>query len=297
LGFDESQATWGLQATGVVHSTFRGLGIRLAILDTGLDLESTAAGGAIYHPDFKGRTITTASLVPGAKTAKDGDGHGTHCTGTSCGPLKSAATRRYGIAYGADVFVAKVLDDNGDGKDGWIIAGIEWAINNGCRIISMALGWEKETDAPYSLSYENIARRALKSGALIMAAAGNDSLRPIRVSPINEPAGCQSIMAVGAVNSRLEIATFSNGGSDPTQRGIDIVAPGVSIYSSYLMPKRYSTKYGTSMAVSHVAGIAALYGEAYPDVLGKDLWSLMIKNTHSLPYLPQDVGAGLILAP
>lgn len=295
--FDESQVTWGLQATEVVHTTFSGRGVRVAILDTGLDLEVGAGGKIIYHPDFVDRTIVIASFVPGAKTAKDDNGHGTHCTGTACGPLKPSITPRYGIAYGADIFVGKVLDNHGEGEDGWIIAGMEWAINKGCHVISMALGWEKDPDAPYSVAYENITRRALKLGTLVMAAAGNDSLRPIRVSPIYEPAGCYSTMAVGAVDSELKIAGFSNGGVDSTSRGIDIAAPGADIYSSYLMPKRYSLKYGTSMAVSHVAGIAALYAEANPGVLGRDLWSLITKNARPLPFLPQDVGAGLVKAP
>jgi subtilisin family serine protease len=297
VAFDESQFTWGLQATGADHSKFSGRGIRVAILDTGLDFRLGAGGKVTYHPDFVGRTIVTSSFLPGAKRAKDGDGHGTHCTGTACGLLKPAIEPRYGIAYDADIFVAKVLNDEGDGKDEWIIAGIEWAINNRCRIISMALGWEKEPDKPYSVAYENIARRALKAGTLVMAAAGNDSLRPIRVCPLCEPAGCQSIMAVGAVNSRLEVATFSNGGIDPNSRGIDITGPGVDIQSSSLMPGRYSTKYGTSMAVSHVAGIGALYAEANPGVFGGDLWSLIVINALSLPFLPQDVGAGLVKAP
>ncbi len=296
IALDESQVTWGLQVTGVAGSALSGRGIRVAILDTGLDLELSSTG-IIYHPDFMGRTIIPVSFVPGAKTAKDDNSHGTHCTGSACGPLKPATAPRYGIAYWADIYVGKVLDYQGEGEDGWIIAGIEWAINNGCQIISMALGWEKDPAAPYSFLYENIAQRALKSGTLVMAAAGNDSHRPGRICPINEPAGCQSIMAVGAVESQLDIAIFSNGGINPTTRGIDIVAPGANIKSSSLMPKGYGVKYGTSMAVSHVAGIAALYAEANVGAVGKDLWSLITKNARLLPFLPQDVGAGLVKAP
>src|SRR5882762_5280072 len=69
-------ATWGLLACGVTKSKFTGKGIKVAVLDTGLDLT---------HPDFKGRSITTKSFVDG-EAVQDGDGHGTHCTGTSCGP-------------------------------------------------------------------------------------------------------------------------------------------------------------------------------------------------------------------
>lgn len=291
-----AKARWGLHAAGVFNSSRNGRGVRLAVLDTGLDLK-TDGGDFIYHPDFQGRLITAKCFVPSLKTVDDGDGHGTHCTGTACGPLKPKTTPRYGIAWDADIFIGKVLDDDGEGEDGWIIAGIEWAINEKCHIVSLALGWEKEPDAPYSIAYENIAYRALESGTLIMAAAGNDSLRPSRVCPINEPAGCKSILAVGAIDVDLQVATFSNGGVDIYDRAIDIVAPGVDIFSTYLMPKRYATKYGTSMAVSHVAGITALYAEAYPGVVGLELWSILIKGAATLPFPPQDVGAGVAKAP
>ena len=74
---DNASATWGLQATGVLGSSASGRGIGVAILDTGLDTG---------HPDFQNRQILTQSFISG-ETAIDVHGHGTHCTGTSCGPL------------------------------------------------------------------------------------------------------------------------------------------------------------------------------------------------------------------
>src|SRR3954447_6955588 len=71
-GFDETQATWGLQATGVLRSTFSGMGINVAVLDTGMD---------VGHPDFADRNPVTQSFVAGEPVA-DGHGHGTHCIGT-----------------------------------------------------------------------------------------------------------------------------------------------------------------------------------------------------------------------
>src|SRR5207249_2943475 len=87
---DDVQSTWGLKATRVVNSPRTGQGIKVAVLDTGLDLT---------HPDFKGRTITSQSFVPG-QAVQDGHGHGTHCIGTSCG-RKDLNGRRYGIGGNA----------------------------------------------------------------------------------------------------------------------------------------------------------------------------------------------------
>ncbi len=112
---DTPEFTWGLQAAGTTTSECSGRGVRIAVLDTGFDFT---------HPDFHGRTITAQSFVPGA-APQDGHGHGTHCIGTACGPAAATGTRRYGVAHEADIFVGKVLSDQGRGVDGGILAGIE----------------------------------------------------------------------------------------------------------------------------------------------------------------------------
>lgn len=86
---DTDEFTWGLLATGVSTTGATGSGVRVAVLDTGLDLT---------HPDFAGREITSAAFVDGVTSAQDGHGHGTHCVGTSCVPRTPSAGRRYGIA-------------------------------------------------------------------------------------------------------------------------------------------------------------------------------------------------------
>ena len=98
------------------------------MLDTGLFLA---------HPDFIGRSVVSRSFIPGVVSANDGHGHGTHCTGTACGAFKPAVGPRYGIAHKANIFIAKVLSDQGSGVDGGILAGIDWAIANKCHVISM----------------------------------------------------------------------------------------------------------------------------------------------------------------
>ncbi len=294
---DESQATWGLQATRVLASKYSGRGIKVAVLDTGFDFTPDATGKQIFHPDFNGRVIVTQSFVTGAQSAKDGHGHGTHCIGTACGPARPSALPRYGIAYDAEIYVGKVLSDLGGGADGWIIAGIEWAIKNGCQVVSMSLGSPKNTGDTFNEAYENVARRALDAGTLIIAAAGNESGRPDSVAPVDGPADCPSIMAVAAIDPDFQLASFSNGGINPNGGEVDVAAPGVSVYSSFLMPTGHSRKSGTSMATPHVAGLAALYAEANSGAGGRALWKMITDHARKLPFAPQDAGTGLVQAP
>jgi subtilisin len=283
--------TWGLQATQVSESSYSGGGIKIAVLDTGLDLT---------HPDFVGRTITSRSFVSG-EDVQDLHGHGTHCIGTACGLDSSdlASPMRYGIAYEAEIFVGKVLSNQGNGGDGGILAGINWAIDNGCQIISMSLGskFPIQRGEAYSPLYEAVAQRALRQGTIIIAAAGNNSERRLGfIAPVSRPANCPSIMAVAALDRNLQIANFSNGSINPQGGQIDIAAPGVSIYSTWSSPLRYKTESGTSMAAPHVAGIAALHAEA-TGKRGVELWAVLIQQAQRLSLPSVDVGNGLVQAP
>lgn len=284
---DESVATWGLQATKVVNSCYSGQRIKVAVLDTGFDLN---------HPDFIGRTIQTKSFIFGEEV-QDGHGHGTHCIGTALGALKPMQLPRYGVAYNAEIYAGKVLSNQGSGADGGILQGIEWAIANGCQVISMSLGSATKVGTPYSRVYEAVAQRALSRGTLIVAAAGNESRRDLGIiKPVGHPANCPSIMAVAALDSQLQIARFSTRGINPDGGQIDIAGPGVAVRSSWPMPTQYRTISGTSMATPHVAGIAALHAEA-TGVKGQELWNLLVRTASRLPLPSEDVGAGIVQAP
>jgi subtilisin family serine protease len=284
---DESQATWGLQATKVVNSCRTGRGIRVAVLDTGLDQQ---------HPDFAGRSITTQSFITGEEV-QDGHGHGTHCIGTALGPKCPGTPPRYGIAYEGEIFAGKVLSNAGSGADAGILAGLEWAIQNGCAVVSMSLGAATRPGQAFSQVFERVARRAQELGTLIVAAAGNDSRRPDVINPVAHPANCPSIMAVAALDAQGAIASFSNRGINPDGGQIDIAGPGVAVRSSWPMPTRYRTISGTSMATPHVAGIAALYAEQDATARGAALGRLVTAGAQRLSLPSQDVGAGLVQAP
>lgn len=284
----EAVFTWGLQVTRVHISALSGAGIKVAVLDTGFDLN---------HPDFAGRPKVTASFVPG-QTVQDGHGHGTHCIGTACGPKTPPVRPRYGVAFQSLIHAGKVLSNSGSGTDGSILAGINWAIANGCAVISMSLGRGANVGEPFPVSYETAARAGLARGCLIIAAAGNESNRGAGIiRPVGHPASCPSIMAVGAVDINMQIASFSNRSINPNGGNVDIVGPGVNVRSTWPMPTRYRTISGTSMATPHVAGIAALYAQTSTSMRGLTLWKKLIataKNIAAIP--PVDDGAGLVQA-
>ncbi|GAA5213686.1 S8 family serine peptidase [Corallincola platygyrae] len=280
-------ATWGMQAINA-NTSYSGRGIKVAVLDTGLDLN---------HPDFSNRCLVSKSFVSN-EDVQDRNGHGTHCIGSACGPLHTATRPRYGVAYDADIYIGKVLSNSGSGSTSWVLDGMRWAINQGCEIISMSLGSRTRVGQGYSPAYERVGRRALEHGSIIIAAAGNDSGRPRYREPVSSPANCPSIMSVAALDEDLGIATFSNAGKDPQSgREVDIAAPGVNIFSSWPLTGMYNSISGTSMATPHVAGVAALICEKYPDLRGTDLWQHLTRHAEPLPHSIMDVGAGIVQCP
>jgi subtilisin family serine protease len=264
-------ATWGLIKCKVPPSVRSGVGIRVAVLDTGMDLG---------HPDFVGRSFVTASFV--GQPVQDLHSHGTHCIGTSCGPKSPpGATPRYGIAYRAPIFVGKVLSNSGSGSTAGVLAGINWAIANRCVVISMSLG----SQAPVQAAYTAAGASALAKGCLIVAAAGNAATNT--GSPANSP----TIMAVASLDANLTPSAFSDFGK------IEIAAPGRDVFSSVPRPTRYGIKSGTSMATPHVAGCAALWAETSPTLRGILLWRKLQATARHLNFPVARVGAGLVQAP
>lgn len=263
--------TWGLRACRVPQSLRSGAGIKVAVLDTGLDLG---------HPDFAGRFIVSRDFV--GQPVQDLHSHGTHCIGTSCGPkTPPGITPRYGIAFRASIFVGKVLSNSGSSVGGSVLNGMNWAIANRCAVISMSLG-SQAGPQPY---YTAAGQAALNNGCLIIAAAGN--VASFTGAPANSP----TIMAVASLDASLTPSSFSNFGK------IEIAGPGRDVFSSVPRPTRYGFKTGTSMATPHVAGCAALWAESSPALRGINLWNRLRSSARPLPFGASRVGAGLVQAP
>lgn len=264
-------ATWGLTKCKVPPSARSGQGIKVAVLDTGMD---------IGHPDFAGRPLVTRTFV--GQPVQDLHGHGTHCIGTSCGTkLPPGTTPRYGIAYNARIFVGKVLTNSGSGTGAGVLAGMNWAIANRCHVVSMSLG----SQSPVQASYTNAGAAALRNGCLIVAAAGNAG------SQTGAPANSPTIMAVASLDITLRPSSFSNFGK------IEIAGPGRDVFSSWPRPTRYKTISGTSMATPHVAGCAALWAQSSPSLRGMTLWRRLQSSARKLPFPASRVGSGLVQAP
>ncbi len=285
-------ATWGLQAINMQRAKHTGKGVNVCILDTGLYLD---------HPDFRDREIIGRSFVQGEDWDKDANGHGTHCAGTAIGNT-DANKSRYGVAKDANLYIGKVLANSGSGRTSNIIDAIDWALEKGCQVISMSLGSPVNLGENPSLVFEQVGESCLRQNCLLIAAAGNDSRRPNQVQPVSSPANCNSVMAVGALDNNNHVAYFSNAGlNSGTGGAVDICAPGVRIYStlSQLNGQNalYGEKSGTSMATPHVAGIAALFWEAFPNESAQGIWQKLINTTKPIDgSRPRDVGHGLAQA-
>jgi subtilisin family serine protease len=281
---DDARHTWGLKAVGADVAAVGGGGARVAVLDTGVD-----AG----HPDLVAAIEAAVSFVAG-ESADDGNGHGTHVAGTVAGRAVPDGVPRFGVAPDARLFCGKVLGSDGMGSDATILAGLEWAISNGCHVASLSLGASVPAGTPHSAIFEQVARSALAGGTIIVAAAGNDSRRPASVSPISHPANCPSIVAVAALDTTLRPAAFSNAGRVGEDH-IAIAGPGVAVLSS--VPGGDHAAYsGTSMATPHVAGVAAAI-QGSEGVTGAGLVARLLMDAEALLSPAVDVGTGLAHIP
>ena len=192
----------------VVWSKTMGAGVRVAVLDTGISM---------YHPD-RGNVVASVSFATnstGIIPVEDFHGHGTHTSGTIAAADNDIGVA--GVAPQADLLIAKVIDNNGTGQDSWLISGIEWAVDNNAKVISMSLGGYDDSNA-----LKTACDNALAAGTLLVAAAGNDN-----ISAPSYPAAFSSVISVAAVDQNKTKASFSNYG--PT---IDLAAPGVNVYST-----------------------------------------------------------------
>ena len=195
---------------------------------------------------------------------------------------------RYGTGYETSIFVGKVLSNTGGGTSATVLAGMNWAITNRCEVISMSLGAD---GVPPQTYYTQAGQSALNAGCLIVAAAGNASRRPGVIAATGAPGNSPTIMSVAALDANLQVAYFSSGGK------VDIAGPGVNVFSSWFLPKRYETESGTSMATPHVAGAAALWAHSNATLRGRQLWDALVRNARHLPFPASDVGAGLVQCP
>lgn len=257
---------------------YDGKGTKVAVLDTGTDLE---------HPDLKGRVGASKNFTD-SDTDGDRQGHGTHTISTVGGSGAESGGAKKGVAPGAELLSGKVLNDQGYGLDSWIIAGMEWAVDAKADVVSMSLGDPSQTscDDPLSAAAERLAQNA---GTLFVIAAGNTGPGNNTVSA---PGCAPSVLTVGAVDRDDTTASFSSRGPAGLQHTLkpEIAAPGVGISAAAAGGRgvyAYQSMSGTSMATPHVAGAAAIVKQRHPDWTAQQVKAALVGSAHTK--VPGDV--------
>lgn len=225
---------WSLSAYRIPEhwKRSRGDGVRVAVLDTGIDEA---------HPDLIDALDDARDFTRSRSGPIDRHGHGTHTAGTIAARQNGVGV--IGLAPQCRLLVGKVLGDDGGGSTASVAAGIDWACDSGADIISLSLG-SPEPERELLSAVE----RAAAKGKFIIAAAGNDG----RDESVNYPARWRDTIAVAAVDSDGRLSRFSSRGPE-----VDIAAPGENILSTWLR-SGYARLSGTSMATPFVAGVVAL---------------------------------------
>lgn len=213
-----------------------GRGVRVAVLDTGLDLT---------HPDLVGAVDDVRDFTGSRFGPDDRVGHGTHTAGTIGARRNELGV--VGVAPECRLLIGKVLGDDGSGSDEVVAAGIDWAVAADADVISLSLG----SPTP-SVVLESAVRRAAAAGKFIICAAGNDGRARDRADTVDYPARYDDTVAVGAVDRDGRVCDFSSRGPE-----VDLCAPGDDVLSTY-PGGGYAKLSGTSMAAPFVSGVVAL---------------------------------------
>ncbi len=227
---------WGIGHVGAPLAGNTGDGIKVAVIDTGINLG---------HSDLEANIKGSVDFTGSRKGAEDEHGHGTHVAGTIAGIDNTLGV--VGVAPKAYLYAVRVLDRRGAGRWSDLSDAITWCVDNGMNVGNMSLGG---SSAP---SYVKTAcDNAQAKNVLLVAAAGNSGDGNTGTTELSFPAAYDSVVSVAAIESDDDIASFSNSGTH-----VELSAPGVGVYSTY-KKDGYATFSGTSMASPHAAGVAAV---------------------------------------
>jgi subtilisin family serine protease len=293
-------AQWVPQALALpqAHALATGAGVRVAVLDTGVDLAHPAFAGRLAargDGSLLGRDFVDDDADPseGGRESDRGWGHGTHVAG-----LVTLA------APDARLIPVRVLDSAGRGN-AWVLAeALMWAIDpdgnpatdDGAHVVNLSIGTPRQTrlmnaaielatcsdddDDEQDDDYSDIgfdadrARCNLRPGVVVMAAAGNGGSATERQYPAAEAAEGQ--LAVAATDAQSRLAAFSNRGD-----WVQLAAPGERVLSP-IPGGRYATWSGTSMAAPLAAGVAALVLQRNPDWKPVDVTKRLLDRSVAL---------------
>ncbi|MFG1780535.1 S8 family serine peptidase [Micromonospora sp. NPDC049048] len=233
-----------------------GAGTTVAVLDSGYDAN---------HPDLAGQVVGEKNFTDETGGAVDRNGHGTHVASTVAGTGAASGGAEKGVAPGADLLIGKVLNREGRGQESWIIAGMQWAVDNGADVVNMSLGGSIGTDCtdPLGVTAQQLTRQ---SHTLFVISAGNSGSA---ARTLGSPACADGALTVAAVDAAGATAGFSSRGPVTGSHKVkpEIAAPGVDVLAAAMGSpggNPYVRMSGTSMAAPHVAGVAALLSQRHP---------------------------------
>jgi subtilisin family serine protease len=246
LGTTQTGATWGLDRIdqrdlpldGNYNYNATGSGVKAYIIDTGI---------RATHTQIAGRVISGFTAISDGLGTNDGNGHGTHVSGTVGGST-------YGVAKNVTLVAVRVLDSSGSGTNSGVIAGVDFVTSDHQAgqpaVANMSLG------GGISSALDTAVTNSINDGVTYAIAAGNETQDACNTSP----ARVASAITVGSTTTSDARSSFSNFGTC-----LDIFAPGSSITSSWnTSDTATNTISGTSMATPHVTGVAALFLETNP---------------------------------
>jgi subtilisin family serine protease len=268
-----------------------GKGVKIAILDTGIDAT---------HPDLD-EAVVASKDFSGKGSVADGNGHGTHVASIAAGSGEASGGENRGMAPDADLIVGKVLDDQGVSRMSVVIEGMEWAAAQGADVVNMSLGFTNSSDGtdPASVAVDELTRRY---GTLFVVAAGNFGDQ----AGIDSPGTAASALTVGAVDDSDTVTGFSSrgprgdGGIKP-----DVAAPGEGIVAARadgttlgdVVDAQHVAAGGTSMAAPHVAGAAAALLQARPELTATQAKAVLMGSADATGGTVWEEGAGRIFLP
>lgn len=227
---------------GILNKKWLGKGIVVVIMDTGI----------APHPELLGRVLCFHDFVMGRGELYDDNGHGTHVAGIIAG-------KRIGIAPESNLIILKVLDEKGNGKTEYSMAGFRWILENqekyNIRIVNISMGMEMGADEVNKRRILSAVELLWNRGIVVVAAAGN--LGP-REGSITIPGLSEHIITVGS----SDVVYSGRGSLKENILKPDLVAPGYRILSSNARwnsekESLLMAKSGTSMSTAVVAGAIA----------------------------------------